>query len=39
VRQIDVSSFEKVRNAVKRVATMETLRLQETKPFSMRRYV
>jgi RNA polymerase sigma-32 factor len=39
VRQINVSSFEKVRNAVKRVATMETLRLQETKPFSMRRYV
>ena len=37
VRQIDVSSLEKVRKAVKiRVATMETLRLQETKPSSMR---
>ena len=32
VRQIDVNSFEKVRKAVKRVAT-------ETKPFSTRRYV
>jgi RNA polymerase sigma-32 factor len=37
VRQIDVSSLEKVRKAVKkRVATMETLRLQEIKPFGLR---
>ena len=36
VRQIDVSSFEKVQKAVKyRVATIETLRLQETKPFGL----
>jgi RNA polymerase sigma-32 factor len=37
VRQIDVSSLEKVEKAVKYCgATIETLRLQETKPFSMR---
>ena len=37
VRQIDVSSFEKVRKAVKnRIATMETLHLRETKPFGIR---
>ena len=37
VRQIDVSSFEKVRKAVKsRIATVETLHPRETKPFSIR---
>jgi RNA polymerase sigma-32 factor len=37
VRQIDVSSFEKVRQAVKnRGATIETLRLQKTKPCGLR---
>ena len=37
VRQIDVSSLEKVRKAVKyRGATIETLRLQKTKPCGLR---
>jgi RNA polymerase sigma-32 factor len=37
VRQIDVSSLEKVRKAVKyRCATIETLRLQKTKPCGLR---
>ena len=37
VRQINVSSFEKVRKAVKyRGATIETLRLQKTKPCGLR---
>jgi len=37
VRQIDVSSLEKVRKAVKyRDATIETLRLQKTKPCGLR---
>jgi DNA-directed RNA polymerase sigma subunit (sigma70/sigma32) len=37
VRQIDVSSLEKVRKAVKyRGATIETLRLQKTKQCGLR---
>jgi RNA polymerase sigma-32 factor len=37
VRQIDVSSLEKVRKAVKyRGATIETLRFQKTKPWGLR---